>query len=169
MQNHSTLHTVSGIARRVAHLPKSRVEDRVTPFYHTGVDFFGPMFVKEKKWRNRGRVKVYGCVFICMSVRAVHIEIVSDLSTEAFLAALRRFMGRRAIPAHIYSDNGTNFVGTNRQLRELHALIESNNFKTRINEFATSKRITWHFNPPLSPHFGGIWRRSNRLNTTLSE
>jgi len=92
-----------------------------------------------------------------MSIKAVHIELVSDLTTEAFFAALRRFMGRRAVPAHIYSDNGTNFIGANNQLRELYALVESEEFKTRINEFATSKKISWHFNPPLSPHFGGIW------------
>ncbi|XP_036148448.1 uncharacterized protein LOC118644088 [Monomorium pharaonis] len=142
---------------KMANLPKARVEDNVTPFHHTGVDFFGPMFIKEKKYRNRNRIKVYGCVFICMSVKAVHIEIVSDLTTEAFLAALKRFIGRRSIPAHIYSDNGTNFVGANNQLRELYALFKSDEFKTQIDEFATSKKISWHFNPPLSPHFGGIW------------
>ncbi|XP_012543534.1 uncharacterized protein LOC105840988 [Monomorium pharaonis] len=141
----------------MANLPKSRVDDHDNPFHHTGVDFFGPMFVKERKQRNRGRVKVYGCVFVCMSIKAVHIEIVSDLSTEAFLAALKRFIGRRAIPVHIYSDNETNFIGANNQLRELYALIQSDDFQTQVDEFATSKRISWHFNPPLSPHFGGIW------------
>ncbi|XP_071582269.1 uncharacterized protein [Temnothorax nylanderi] len=140
----------------MANLPRSRFGEN-TAFYHTGIDFFGPMFIKEKKQRNRGRVKVYGCVFICMSTKAVHIEIVSELSTEAFLAALRRFIGRRTIPANVYSDNGTNFVGANNQLRELYALVESNEFKTRVGDFATTKNISWHFNPPLSPHFGGLW------------
>ncbi|XP_036151070.1 uncharacterized protein LOC118648763 [Monomorium pharaonis] len=146
----------SPVEYKMADLPKSRLNESIA-FNHTGLDFFGPMFVKEKKQRNRGRVKVYGCVFICMSSKAVHIEIVSDLSTEAFLAALKRFMGRRAIPAHIYSDNGTNFIGANNQLREWYALYESAEFKTQINEFATTNKISWHFNPPLSPHFGGIW------------
>lgn len=146
----------SSIEYRMANLPQARVE-QAAAFYHTSIDFFGPIFIKEKKLRNRNRVKVYGCVFICMSVKAVHIEIVSDLSTESFLAALRRFIGRRAIPAHIYSDNGTNFVGASNQLRELYALMESNEFKNSIHEFSTAKAITWHFNPPLSPHFGGIW------------
>lgn len=92
-----------------------------------------------------------------MTTKAVHIEIVSELSTEAFIAAFRRFIGRRAIPANVYSDNGTNFVGANNQLRELYALVESDEFKTRIGDFATTRKISWHFNPPLSPHFGGIW------------
>ena len=92
-----------------------------------------------------------------MSVKAVHIEIVSDLTTEGFLGAFRRFIGRRAVPVHVYSDNGTNFVGANNQLRELYALFDSQQFKETVNEFAISKSITWHFNPPLTPHFGGIW------------
>lgn len=141
---------------KMANLPKPRVE-QAAAFYHTGIDFFGPMFIKEKKYRNRGRIKVYGCVFVCMSVKAVHIEIVSDLSTEGFLAALRRFVARRALPGHIYSDNGTNFVGASNQLRELYALMASDELKSRVHDFATSNYITWHFNPPFSPHFGGIW------------
>ncbi|XP_043496470.1 uncharacterized protein LOC122520475 [Polistes fuscatus] len=76
---------------------------------------------------------------------------------HAFLAAFRRFTGRRAIPAHVYSDNGTNFVGANNQLKDLYALINSDEYKTKIHNFATDQRISWHFNPPLSPHFGGLW------------
>lgn len=146
----------SPVKYKMADLPKSRLEESAA-FSHTGVDFFGPMFIKEKKHRNRGRIKVYGCVFICMTTKAVHIEIVSELTTEAFLAALRRFIGRRAIPSNIYSDNGTNFVGANKQLRELYALIESDEFKTRVEDFTTARKISWHFNPPQSPHFGGTW------------
>ncbi|XP_043492385.1 uncharacterized protein LOC122517854 [Polistes fuscatus] len=137
-------------------LPRSRVQETIA-FSHTGVDFFGPLYVKEKKYRNKGRVKVYGCIFVCMCIKAVHIELVSDLTTDAFLAAFRRFTGRRAIPSHVYSDNGTNFVGANNQLRELYALIESEEYKTKIHNYATDQRISWHFNPPLSPHFGGLW------------
>ncbi|XP_046145779.1 uncharacterized protein LOC123989147 [Osmia bicornis bicornis] len=146
----------SPMQRKMGNLPKPRVEEAAA-FTHTGVDFFGPLFIKEKKYRNRNRVKAYGCVFVCMTVKAVHIEIVSDLTTEGFLGAFRRFIGRRAIPAHVYSDNGTNFVGANNQLRELYALFDSDKFKESVNEFAVHKNITWHFNPPLSPHFGGIW------------
>ena len=146
----------SPIDYKMADLPKSRVE-KALPFYHTGVDFFGPMYIKAKKHRNRERLKVYGCIFICLATKAVHVEIVSDLSTEAFLGALRRFVGRRGIPGHIYSDNGTNFVGANNQLRDLYAYIESDEFKNTVKIFALDRKINWHFNPPASPHFGGIW------------
>ncbi|XP_046601949.1 uncharacterized protein LOC124295568 [Neodiprion lecontei] len=140
----------------MADLPKSRV-DNAPPFYHTGVDYFGPILAKEKKQWNRSSIKVYGCVFICMSTKAIHIEIASDLSTDAFIAALRRFVSRRGIPGHIYSDNGTNFVGANSQLREFYAVRESEDFRSQLYEFTSTRKIEWHFNPPLSPHFGGIW------------
>ncbi|XP_066596496.1 uncharacterized protein [Prorops nasuta] len=141
---------------RMADLPVSRVEIS-TPFFHTGIDFFGPMFVKERKYRNKNRIKVYGCVFICMASKAVHIEIVSELSSDAFIAALRRFSGRRSTPAHIYTDNGTNFIGANRELRDVYALLESKEFKNKKDEYILKNKINWHFNPPLSPHFGGLW------------
>lgn len=141
---------------RMGDLPKARVGESF-PFQHAGVDFFGPIFIKERNKRNRTRIKAYGCVFICMAIKAVHIEIVSDLTTDGFLGALRRFIGRRSRPSNVYSDNGTNFVGANNQLRELYALINSEQFRDGIENFACHEGIKWHFNPPLSPHFGGIW------------
>ncbi|XP_066596576.1 uncharacterized protein [Prorops nasuta] len=115
------------------------------------------MFIKEKKYRNQKRIKVYGCVFICMSSKAVHIEIVSELTSDAFIAALRRFVGRRGVPAHIYSDNGTNFVGAHRELKELYVMLESEECKNKRNNYVLKNKIHWHFNPPLSLHFGGLW------------
>ena len=79
---------------KMADLPEPRVEEAV-PFFHTGTDFFGPLLAKEKKHRNRSSIKVYGCVFICMSTKTVHFEIVGDLTTDSFLAAFKRFIGRR--------------------------------------------------------------------------
>ncbi|XP_058808422.1 uncharacterized protein LOC131674012 [Phymastichus coffea] len=141
---------------QMGNLPKARVEGSPA-FDHTGVDFFGPMLIKEKKNRNKSFLKVYGSVFICLASKAVHIELVSDLSTEGFLIAFRRFVSRRGIPSNVYSDNGTNFVGADRQLQELYDLFEKPEFRERVGEHAITKRIQWHFNPPLSPHFGGLW------------
>ena len=141
---------------KMSDLPHARVTEAAA-FSHVGVDYFGPVLLKEKKFRNRTQIKGYGCVFICMATKAIHLEIVSDLSTEGFLGALRRFMGRRGIPEHVYSDNGTNFVGANNQLRELFALFNSEEFRNKVDSVAVQKNIVWHFNPPLSPHFGGIW------------
>lgn len=141
---------------KMADLPAFRVTDSAA-FSHVGVDYFGPLYIKERKFRNRTTLKAYGCVFICMASKAVHIEIVSDLTTEGFLGAFGRFTGRRGVPSHVYSDNGTNFVGANNQLQELHTLLSSKKHLDRINDYAVQKHITWRFNPPLSPHFGGIW------------
>ncbi|XP_043496375.1 uncharacterized protein LOC122520342 [Polistes fuscatus] len=78
-------------------LPANRLLQN-RPFLHTGVDFCGPLFIMEKQHRNRGRVKIY-VAFVCFSTKAVHLELVSDLTTEAFLAALHRFMARRGYEA----------------------------------------------------------------------
>lgn len=92
-----------------------------------------------------------------MSIKAVHLEVVSDLSTEGFLAVLRRFIARRGRPEHIYSDNDTNFVGANNHLKELYALFNSKNHQNRVSNFTIEHHITWHFIPPMASHFGGLW------------
>ncbi|XP_048261980.1 uncharacterized protein LOC125385143 [Bombus terrestris] len=94
---------------------------------------------------------------ITESLKAVHLELVTDLTSEAFIAALRRFIARRGFCVTIYSDNGTNFVGANNELRELRNLLQSDDHKVRIQSFLADRRIEWHFIPPNSPHFGGLW------------
>lgn len=91
-----------------------------------------------------------------MSSKAVHIEVVSDMSTPAFVAAYRRFCARRGFPKHMYSDNGTNFVGASKTFTKeagTQLLHVSNDI---VNEIANNGTI-WHFNPPFAPHFGGLW------------
>lgn len=140
----------------MGNLPESRVTES-RPFTNTGVDYCGPFYIKERRHRNRTRIKVYVAVFVCFAVKAVHLELVSDLSTEAFLAALRRFIARRGFCSNLYSDNGTNFVGANNQLQELKILLQSSEHHQRIREYLSTKSIQWHFIPPQSPHFGGLW------------
>jgi len=147
---------------KMGDLPKSRVSN-TTPFDHTGIDFCGPFYIKEKKYRNQKRIKAYVGVFVCMSIKAVHLEIVSDLTTDGFLAALRRFTARRGIPTHVYSDNGTNFIGANNQLKELYALFNSAEHRNCVNRFSVEHHITWHFIPPIAPHFGGLWESTVKL------
>ncbi|XP_050599569.1 uncharacterized protein LOC126928289 [Bombus affinis] len=137
-------------------LPESRITES-RPFTNIGVDYCGPFYVKERRDRNRRRVKVYVAIFICLATKTVHIELVSDLTTDAFLAALRRFISRRGHCATILSDNGTNFVGANRELKELHLLLQSDDHQERVQTFLTDRQIQWSFNPPNSPHFGGLW------------
>ncbi|XP_072375598.1 uncharacterized protein [Diabrotica undecimpunctata] len=94
-------------------------------------------------------------LFVCFAVKAVHIELVSDLSTDTFLLALKRFISRRGKPQQIYSDNGTNFVGANHELQALSKFLISN--QNKILELCSSENINWHFIPAHSPHFGGLW------------
>ncbi|XP_058797621.1 uncharacterized protein LOC131667864 [Phymastichus coffea] len=141
---------------KMADLPESRVNPAFTSA-KTGVDFFGPIMIKEKKDRNRSFLKAYGSVFVCMATKAVHIEIASDLSAEGFLACFRRFVATHGKPTTMYSDNGTNFVGANSELQRIYQLHNSPEFKDAIQSFAAAERIEWNFNPPLSPYFGGLW------------
>lgn len=94
---------------------------------------------------------------MCFATKAVHLELVCDLSTDAFIAALRRFIARRGIPAEIQSDNGTNFQGAKKKLTDLHHIFNTKpNQRAIINE-CSSKGISWRFIPPRAPNFGGLW------------
>ena len=88
-------------------LPFARLQIDQPPFSRSGVDYFGPFQVKQ----SRALVKRYGCMFTCMTVRAIHNEVSHSLKTDSFLCALRRFISRRGKPIKIYSDSRTNFVG----------------------------------------------------------
>ena len=135
----------------MADLPKERVTPNDPPFTYVGVDYFGPMEVKQ----GRSRVKRYGCLFTCLTVRAVHIEIAHSLDVDSMINALRRFICIRGNPKEIRSDNGTNFTGAHKELKE--ALQEWNQGK--ISNFCAQKAIIWKFNPPSASHMGGVWER----------
>lgn len=92
-----------------------------------------------------------------MSTKATHLEVVSDLTTEAFLNAFKRFISRRGKPSDIFSDNGTNFVGANRELEDLRKLFAQEKHQRKIIDTTSSEGIKWHFIPPRAPHFGGLW------------
>lgn len=96
-------------------------------------------------------------MFICLVTKAIHLELVTDLSTDAFLAALNRFVSRRGLCGHIHSDNGTNFQGAAKKLDEIYKLVKNFKFNTNVSNFLSSKGVQWHFIPPAAPHFGGAW------------
>jgi hypothetical protein len=137
-------------------LPGSRVTPG-RPFTCTGVDYAGPYILKNGHGRTNRTIKGYIVIFICLTTRAVHIELVCDCTSSTFLNALKRFMSRRGKVLHIYSDNGTNFSGANRELKELHKLFKSEQFAANVVEPLTNDEIHWHFIPPRSPHMGGLW------------
>ncbi len=137
-------------------LPK----ERVTPdavFNKVGLDYAGPVYLKRGSVRKPTIVKAYICVFVSLSVKAVHIEAVSDLTSEAFLACLRRFVSRRGKPILLWSDHGTNFVGAKRILKELYEFMQQGNTNEAISNFCSTQGITWGFIPEHAPHFGGLW------------
>lgn len=144
---------------QMAKLPKARISAYVSPFTFTGLDFFGPILVTV----NRHKEKRYGALFTCLTIRAVHIEIVHSLNTSSCILAIRNFMSRRGVPQEFFSDNGTNFVGSERELREAVEEIDSNEF---VRKF-TSATTKWNFNPPASPHMGGAWERLVRSIKTV--
>ncbi|XP_071642645.1 uncharacterized protein [Temnothorax longispinosus] len=140
----------------MGNLPAHRVTPS-RPFENTGVYFCGPIYVREGRGRGRKNIKAYVAVFVCMTTKAVHLEVVSDLTTEAFLNAFKRFIGRRGRPSDVFSDNGTNFVGANRELEELQDLLNREEEQKKLIDYTATEKIKWHFIPSRAPHFGGLW------------
>ncbi|XP_018400775.1 PREDICTED: uncharacterized protein LOC108778168 [Cyphomyrmex costatus] len=137
-------------------LPPSRITVS-RPFSYCGVDYAGPLTLREGKRRNAHTHKAYIAMFVCFATKAVHIELVSDLTTDTFLAAFKRFISRRGKPSHMWSDNGTTFVGSRHRLREFSNFLEKECIQNEIQSFLREQRITWDFIPPNAPHCGGLW------------
>jgi transposase InsO family protein len=140
----------------MADLPKDRVTP-TRPFTVTGVDYAGPFTLKNGHGRTTRTIKGYIVIFVCFATRAMHIELVCECTSSAFLNALKRFIARRGKPRCIYSDNGTNFVGANKKLKELSSLLKSKTFSNSVIDALANDCISWHFIPPRSPHMGGLW------------
>ncbi|XP_047032787.1 uncharacterized protein LOC124639459 isoform X2 [Helicoverpa zea] len=119
------------------------------PFLNSSVDYAGPILIADRKGRGCKLVKAYLCIFVCLAVKAVHIELVTDLTKEGYMAALSRFVARRGKPKSILSDNGTNFVGT---CNELQQFLQQSNISYEVAQ----RGIEFTFAPPYSPHFNGI-------------
>ena len=134
--------------------------ERVTPdpvFDKVGVDYAGPVLIKYGYVRKPTFVKVYVCIFVSLTVRAVHLELVSDLTSDAFIACLRRFIARRGCPSLIWSNWGTNFVGAAREIKELYHFLQGQGTQDAVASFLSTQNITWKFIPQHAPHFGGLW------------
>lgn len=166
-------------------LPKHRVEP-ARPFIHSGVDY-GPFFLTHRL-RGRPLYKCYIAIFVCFSTKAVHIEVVPDLTTDAFLRALKRFIGRRGFVKSLYSDNATNFVGAKRQLEksfislfidiqaknisakelaDFKQLLNSPEHQTMVQKICAEDNIEFKNIPAGSPHFGGLWEAAVKSAKTL--
>ena len=147
--------------QRMADLPLERVEPS-PPFTHCGADCFGPYTIKE----GRKELKRYGCLFTCMSCRAVHIEVMSQMNADSLILALRRFIDRRGQVSSIRTDNGTNFVGAENELKRCLEEMDQD----KIREYLLAKGcdwIAWEKNPPTASHMGGVWERQIRSIRTI--
>ncbi|XP_018375979.1 PREDICTED: uncharacterized protein LOC108769463, partial [Trachymyrmex cornetzi] len=142
------------VKQLMGQLPLSRVTPS-RPFSTTGVDYAGPITIKTWRGRAAKTYKGYLAIFVCFSTSAVHIEIVTDYTTEAFIAAYKRFTARRGICTTLQSDNGTNFVGADHELRRRFqsASKELKELASLLADLGTE----WRFIPAAAPHFGGKW------------
>lgn len=137
-------------------LPSPRV-NQAKAFLTTGVDFTGAFFITLGRRRGIKSQKAYVCLFICLTTKAVHLELASSLSTDSFLAAFKRFISRRGNCTTLFSDQGTNFIGGKARLDEVYQLTQSQQYIDALSRELNHNKINWKFNPPSAPHFGGIW------------
>jgi hypothetical protein len=137
-------------SQRMADLVEDQLASEHSPFENTGVDCFGPFLVK----RGRSTEKRYGCVFTCLTMRAVHLEALNSMEADAFMNALMRFSARRGTPRRIRCDNGTNFRGA---CNEMQTSIDE--FNRKVDQQLKQHGIEWKFNTPHASHQGGAWER----------
>lgn len=136
---------------KMGSLPPQRIGTDY-PFISVGIDFAGPFSIVNRKGRGCRLIKCYLCLFVCLRYKCVHLEAVSDLTKDAFIMTLRRFIARRGKPNEIFCDNGTNFVAA---AKEIGSFIQQ--MQEPVSDFAGQQSIKFSFIPAYTPHFGGIW------------
>lgn len=142
--------------QQMADLPPPRVTlDR--PFIHTGVDFSGAIYLRSSMSRNCRYHKAYICLFVCLATKLLHLELVSELTSEAFICALKRLIARRGSCKYLYSDNASNFKGANNELVELNKMFKNDTTYSEIVNYCTMNNIQWKFTIPLASHMGGLY------------
>lgn len=146
---------------KMADLPEDRMET-TPPFTYCGLDCFGPFYVHE----GRKELKKYGLILTCMCSRAIHIEMLDDLTTDAFINALRAFIAIRGNVRQLRCDQGTNFVGAKKEFLNAMKGLDQEEMKKFGCEF--------RMNTPSSSHMGGVWERQirtirNILTTILDQ
>ncbi|XP_073843555.1 uncharacterized protein [Musca autumnalis] len=160
------LRRVSPMPPFMGSLPSDRLTPNVRPFAYTGLDYFGPITITI----GRRHEKRWVALFTCLTIRAIHLEISFDLSTDACILAIRNFINRRGTPIRIRSDNGKNFVGADQEAKRFEEVFEV----VRVKDELSTKGIDWQFNCPYNPSEGGIWERMVQcvkkvLRVTLKE
>ena len=142
--------------QKMSDLPLERFSQE-GPFTYTGMDVFGPFYIKD----GRKQVKRFVTLFTCLSSRAIHLESMININTDSFIQALRRFLARRGVVREIISDNGKNFVGAENEWRRAFNLIDHEKVGCFLLD-QTCDWIVWKKNPPSASHMGGVWERQIR-------
>lgn len=137
-------------------LPPERVT-ATRPFQHVGIDFCGPFLLKSARIRKPLLSKGYVALYVCFCTKAIHVEVVSDLTTATFLACFDRFISRRGMPSKVFCDNAKTFKGAENQLKELYQLQSSRSHRDSVYNYCNTKYIKFIFIPSYSPEFGGLW------------
>lgn len=141
----------------MGNLPPERLQFNTPAFYNTGLDYAGPILIKDRSTRNAKMIKSYICLFVCLVTKAIHLELVTDLTTKSFLSTFKRFIARRGKPCTLSSDNAKTFVGANNELRELYKFVKTSDTQKCVSKYLTDKGIVWKFIIPRAPHQGGMW------------
>lgn len=144
----------------MGNLPSTRVNP-APPFHITGIDYTGHFTLRDRRGRGYKTYKCYVAIFVCFATKAIHIELITGLSTEAFLGTLRRFISRRGRPRELISDNSTTFRGANNELGELFNFF--NVYFNDVDSFCVDQGIKWNFIPVYSPHMGSLWESAVRI------
>ena len=137
-------------------LPKERVAIYQPPFTHTGINYLGPLPIKQysKTRFAPNTVKRHGALFTCLTTGPVYLELAGDMSTDSFISALRHFVSRREKPNTIWSDKCSNFLGAKKELKKVLKTLDQSKIYNQLND----KSIKWKFIPPANPWMEGVWK-----------
>ncbi|XP_037024141.1 uncharacterized protein LOC119066028 [Bradysia coprophila] len=153
----------------MAELPPGRLAVYILPFTYVGVDYFGPIRVRNgRKTRNRPVImeKRWVLLFTCLTTRAIWMEIAHSMDTSLCIMCIDNFMLRKGRPREVFSDNGLSFHSSEKELSDEFAKVD----QREIEEKFTNSEMVWKFNPPATPHMGGVWERLIRtVKTCLKE
>ena len=137
-------------------LPPTRLNPDYV-FFHTGLDYAGPYFLKEGYVRRPVKIKAWMAVFVCFYTKAVHLELVKDATSDSLVACLSRFCSRRGLPLTIHSDNGSTMIGAKNELSDLYSVLQTPETQNCIQSYLLNQRVRWDLTPVKAPHFGGLW------------
>ena len=143
------------VTQKMGDLPQDRLQS-CPPFSYVGVDVFGQWYVTARRTRGGcANSKRWAVLFTCLGSRAIHIEVIEEMTTSSFINSLRRFIALRGPVKQLRSDRSSNFVGAAKELG-LNAIFDEDG---PVREFLTEHSCTWIFNPPHASHMGGSWER----------